>query len=98
MSREDLSAFFEKLQTDAELQEKARALFGAEDREGALCTLAADEGFTFTVEELRAEQAHPSVASLDDDTLKEVVGGFCGVSGAVSGYSSGGSGSIEPMG
>jgi predicted ribosomally synthesized peptide with nif11-like leader len=75
MSLNDLSAFFEKLQDDPELQEKVRAVFGAEDREEALCSLAEAEGFTFTVEELRSEQAKPSVGALDDAALHEVVGG-----------------------
>jgi len=86
MSMSDLTAFFEKLQTDAALQEKTRALFGAEDREAALCRLAAAEGFTFTVEELRSEQAGSAVASLDDDSLRRVVGGLgCGLPGYTAG-------------
>jgi predicted ribosomally synthesized peptide with nif11-like leader len=86
----DLSAFFEKLQNDPGLQEKTRALFGAEDREDALCSLAEAEGFTFTVEELRSEQAKPSVATLDDSTLKEVVGGAgCGLPGFLNSAPSG---------
>lgn len=92
MSLSDLSAFFEKLQSDAALQEKTRALFGADDREEALCALAAEEGFTFTADELRSEQARPSVAALDDASLREVVGGIgCDVSGSVGAHP-------EPMG
>jgi predicted ribosomally synthesized peptide with nif11-like leader len=78
MSLDDLSAFFLKLQEDPALQEKVRGLMGAQDREAALCGLAAGEGFSFTVNELRSEQAKPSVAALDDETLKEVVGGNLG--------------------
>lgn len=90
MSVDDLTAFFERLQGDAALQEKVRALFGAEDRVAALCALAADEGFEFTAEELRSEQAKPSKAVLDDATLKEVVGGAgCGLPGFQSGAPSG---------
>jgi predicted ribosomally synthesized peptide with nif11-like leader len=85
MSYADLSAFFEKLQADAALQEKARALSGTDDAPAALCALAAAEGFTFTPEELSSEQAKPAFAALDDETLREVAGGAgCSVVGFFS--------------
>ncbi len=96
MSLSDLTAFFERLQTDAALQEKTRELFGADDREEALCRLAAGEGFDFTVEELRSEQAKPALAGLDDESLKEVVGGIgCDIPGGILFHPAG---HPEPMG
>jgi predicted ribosomally synthesized peptide with nif11-like leader len=92
VSRNDLTAFFERLQTDVALQEKARAVSDAADREEAFCRLASDEGFTFTVEELRAEQQARPQARLDDETLKGVAAGSCTIGGLYNPQPS------EPMG
>lgn len=85
MSAKELSAFFERLQADPALQEKARAVAAAADREEALRALAAGEGFTFSVEELRTAQQAGALAELDDASLREVVGGACGIAGAIAG-------------
>ena len=96
MSLNDLTAFFERLQTDAALQEKTRELFLADDREEALCRLASAEGFSFTVQELRSEQGKPALAALDDESLQEVVGGIgCDVPGGIVMHPAG---NPEPMG
>ena len=86
MSLDDLTAFFTRLQEDPTLQDKARAVAGSdEDRAAALCNLAADEGFAITPEDLRSEQAAPAIAALDDESLKQVVGGlFCNAPGFTS--------------
>jgi predicted ribosomally synthesized peptide with nif11-like leader len=85
VSGDGLKGFFAKLEGDAALQERVRALGESEGREEALCRLAADEGFAFTLEELRAERARPPVAALDDSSLEEVTGGLgCGVGAAAS--------------
>jgi predicted ribosomally synthesized peptide with nif11-like leader len=57
-----------------------------------LCALAAAEGFAFTTEELRAEQARSATSALDDASLDQVAGGICGDSPGVL------SGQINPMG
>ena len=86
MSFDDLTAFFLKLQEDDGLQAKARAVTGsAGERAQGICDLAAAEGYSFTPDELAAEQAKPAVAALDDQTLKEVVGGSCSIPGCLLG-------------
>ena len=83
MPIDDLKAFFAKLETDAALQEQARALQGSADDErvAGLCGLAADAGFTVTPEDLSSAAAGAAAAELDDESLRAVVGGLCGVIG-----------------
>lgn len=96
MSIEGLTAFFARLQEDTDLQEKARAADGTdEEKLAALCALAADAGFAVSPEDLRAARADPARAALEDETLEDVSGGGCSVTGAVA-FGSGGS--ITPMG
>ena len=78
MPIDDLKAFFAKLETDADLQAKARALQDstADERVAGLCALAADAGFTVTAEDLKS-----AAAELDDQSLRAVVGGICESSG-----------------
>jgi predicted ribosomally synthesized peptide with nif11-like leader len=87
MPIDDLKAFFTKLETDADLQEQARALQGAADAErvAGLCALATDAGFTVTPEDLRSAAAGTAAAELDDESLRAVVGGLCGVIGSTLG-------------
>ena len=79
MPIDDLKAFFAKLETDAALQEQARALQGSADDErvAGLCALAADAGFTVTPDDLTSAAAGLAVAELDDESLRAVVGGLC---------------------
>jgi predicted ribosomally synthesized peptide with nif11-like leader len=94
MSIDDLTAFFARLQEDTALQDKARAVSGAEEeRLAAVCKLAAAEGFTVTPEDLRSEQAKPAAAALDDGVLQQIVGGGqgCTIPGALNAQ-------VTPMG
>ena len=83
MPIDDLKAFFAKLESDADLQAKARALQGsaADERVAGLCALAADAGFTLTAEDLSSAAAGSAAAELDDESLRAVVGGWCGSPG-----------------
>lgn len=77
MSIEDLSAFFTRLQEDEALREQA---FGLQDAGGAerldgLCRLAGEHGFDVTPEDWKHEAAGPAIAALDDESLRQVVGG-----------------------
>ncbi len=79
MPIDDLKAFFAKLETDADLQEQARAFQGSPDDErvAGLCRLAADAGFTVTPEDWKSAAAGSAAAELDDESLRAVVGGWC---------------------
>ena len=79
MPIDDLKAFFAKLETDAALQEQARALKGSADDErvAGLCRLAADAGFNVTPEDWTSAAAGSAAAELDDESLRAVVGGLC---------------------
>ena len=79
MPIDDLKAFFAKLETDTDLQAKARVLQGSADDERVtgLCRLAADAGFTVTPEDLQSAAAGSAAAELDDESLRAVVGGLC---------------------
>ncbi|MEI6452789.1 MAG: Nif11-like leader peptide family RiPP precursor [Actinomycetes bacterium] len=83
MPIDDLKAFFAKLETDADLQEQARALQGAADAErvAGLCALATDAGFAVTPEDWKSAAAGTAAAELDDESLRAVVGGWCGSPG-----------------
>jgi len=87
MPLDDLKAFFAKLETDAALQEQARALQGSADDErvAGLCRLAADAGFAVTPEDLSSAAAGSAAAELDDESLRAVVGGICDVVGVLAG-------------
>ena len=87
MPIDDLQAFFTRLETDAALQEQARALQGSTDDErvAGLCALAADAGFTVTPEDLSSAAAGAAAAELDDESLRAVVGGLCDVVGSTGG-------------
>jgi len=87
MPIDDLKAFFTKLETDAVLQEQARALQGSPDDErvAGLCALAAEAGFTLTPEDLSSAAASTAAAELDDQSLRAVVGGLCSSPGLASG-------------
>ena len=86
MPIDDLKAFFTKLETDAVLQEQARALQGSPDDErvAGLCALAADAGFTLTPEDLSSAAASTAAAELDDQSLRAVVGGVCEITGTAA--------------
>ena len=90
MPIDDLKAFFAKLESDADLQAKARALQGsaADERVAGLCALAADAGFSLTAEDLSSAAAGSAAAELDDQSLRAVVGGLCSSPGLVTGPSS----------
>ena len=87
MPIDDLKAFFAKLETDADLQAKARALQGSADEErlAGLCALAADAGVAVTPEDWKSAAAGSAAAELDDESLRAVVGGVCGSPGFTSG-------------
>ena len=80
MSIEDLTAFFAKLESDQALQDQALALQGArgEERLAGLTSLAAEHGFTVGAADWEHEAAGPAVAALEDEKLRDVVGGGCG--------------------
>ena len=86
MPIDDLKAFFAKLETDAALQEQARALQGSADEErvAGLCALAADAGFTVTPDDWKSAAAGAAAAELDDESLRAVVGGVCEITGDVA--------------
>jgi len=86
MPIDDLKAFFAKLETDADLQDQARALQGSaeDERVAGLCRLAADAGFTVTPEDWRSAAAGAAAAELDDESLHAVVGGVCEITGDVA--------------
>ena len=73
MSTESLRAFDRQVQVDRELYEK---LMNA--RAAAAVKVAADAGFTFTVEEARALADQVS-AELADEHLEAVAGGLVGM-------------------
>jgi len=87
MPIDDLQAFFTRLETDAALQEQARALQGGADDErvAGLCALAAEAGFAVTAEDWMSAAAGTAAAELDDESLRAVVGGLCEASGAPAG-------------
>ena len=86
MSADDLKAFFSRLETDSDLQEKSRALQSHSDagRVKGLCDLAAACGLAVTAEDLSSAAAVPASGELDDRTLAAVVGGVCDDVGALS--------------
>ena len=86
MSVDDLKAFFEKLESDPGLQERARALAAGEvgERAAGLSALAAEQGLEVTAEDLAAAAADPAVAALDDESLRTVVGGISCLVGLLS--------------
>jgi predicted ribosomally synthesized peptide with nif11-like leader len=79
VSIEDLSAFFDKLQSDEDLRDRAFGLQGggAAHRIDGLCSLAQEHGFDVKPEDWEHEAAGPAVAALDDESLRKVVGGAC---------------------
>lgn len=81
MSIEDLSAFFEKLQSDEDLRQKAVALQDSDDPErlDGLCRLAAENGFQVTPADWEHEAAAPAVEALSKNALGEVVGAGCAI-------------------
>ena len=88
MSIEDLTAFFGRLESDADLRDKAVELqdAGGAERLDALCRLAKDSGFEVTPEDWQHEAAGPAIAALDDESLRKVVGGAgCDSPGALGG-------------
>jgi len=87
MPIDDLKAFFANLETDAALQDQARALQGSADAErvAGLCRLAADAGFDVTPEDWNSVAAGTAAAELDDESLRAVVGGLCSSPGIGSG-------------
>ena len=87
MSIEDLSAFLTKLQGDTALRDQALAMQDAEGAERAdgLCRLAQEHGFDVTLEDWAHEAAGPAIASLDDESLRKVVGGSCDSPGLLGG-------------
>lgn len=87
MSAEDTNAFFARLEADTTLQERARALQcrPGDERVLGLCALASELGLSVTVEDLNAAAAPDAPMQLDDETLRDVAGGYCGVSGAAVG-------------
>ena len=87
MSVQDLTAFIAKLETDAGLQEKAKALQGRSDEErlSGLCKLAADAGLVVSPDDWASQALLPAAAKLDDEVLRGVVGGLCSSPGLASG-------------
>ena len=87
MPIDDLKAFFTKLETDAVLQEQARALQGSPDDErvAGLCALAAALLKSSGVNVKPASAASTAAAELDDQSLRAVVGGLCSSPGLASG-------------
>ena len=87
MSVEDLTAFLTRLQGDDALGEQAQAMQDAEGgaRIDGLCRLAQEHGFDVTPADWAHEAAGPAIASLDDESLRKVVGGSCDSPGALGG-------------
>ena len=69
MSEEQLKAFLEKVQGDTSLQEKLKA---ASDADAAV-SLAKEEGFSISVDDLKNAQSE-----LSDEELEGVAGGGTG--------------------
>ena len=66
MSEEQLKAFLEKLKADTSLQEKLKAASDAD----AVVSLAKEEGFSISVDDLKNAQSE-----LSDEELEGVAGG-----------------------
>ena len=66
MSEEQLKAFLEKLKADTSLQEKLKAASDAD----AVVSLAKEEGFSISVDDLKNAQS-----KLSDEELEGVAGG-----------------------
>ena len=66
MSEEQLKAFLEKLQGDTSLQEKLKAASDAD----AVVSIAKEEGFSISVDDLKNAQSE-----LSDEELEGVAGG-----------------------
>ena len=96
MSAQDLRAFFARLETDPELQERARALSGLAEAERprALCELAGAQGFEVSDDDLRAAAGEAGAAALEDETLRSVVGGISCAVGVMSFYEQAGAGPV----
>ena len=95
MSVQDLTAFIAKLEVDAGLQVKAKALQGLPESErlSGLCSLAAEEGLSVDPEDWAAEALAPSAADLDDEALRAVAGGGgCGETAGAYGAEGGSAG------
>ena len=87
MSAEDARMFFTRLETDEELQDRARAVQSGPEAEcvSGLIALAAELGLKVTPEDLAA--APPAAARPDDEALRPVVGGFgCDIPGNTEVY------------
>ena len=78
MSEEQLKAFLEKLKADTSLQEKLKA---ASDADAAV-SLAKEEGFSISVDDLKNAQSE-----LSDEELEGVAGGGSGTA-CVDGFDS----------
>ena len=73
MSEEQLKAFLEKVKADTSLQEKLKATSDAD----AVASIAKEEGFSISVDDIRAQQS--GVSELSDEELEGVAGGATGI-------------------
>ena len=66
MSEEQLKAFLEKVQSDTSLQEKLKAAADSD----AVLAIAKEEGFSISIDDIKAQQSE-----LSDEELEGVAGG-----------------------
>ena len=87
MSIDDLTAFFAKLEGDEALQDEALSLQGVrgEERLAGLMRLAAQHGFSVTASDWAHEAAGPAIAALEDEQLRDIVGGGCADTAGLAG-------------
>ena len=71
MSKEQLSAFLEKVKADTSLQEKLKA---ASDADGVVA-IAKEAGFKISADDLKKAQSEVSDAELEDAELEAAAGG-----------------------
>lgn len=78
MSAEDTQAFFARLEADAALQDKARAVQSgpADERVAGLTALAAELGLNVTAADLQEAGAEAAGEKLSEKALGGVVGGL----------------------
>ena len=72
---EELRAFIEKIGLDNELKAKVEALGEKANQPDEVITLAAEYGFTVTIEDCEQELAKTESGELDEEELKAIAGG-----------------------
>ncbi len=77
MSEEQLKAFIEKVKADTSLQEKLKAASDAD----AVVSIAKEEGFSISADDLKNAQSE-----ISDEELEDVAGGFPNINWGIPGF------------